>query len=110
MTATHVALIRGALMLLGALFMTDTIPTGVPGGGQKVAATCAVIAAMLAAGDKTPQLVKDAAVDQLGLGPPVAQGFVSVPGRDNNTLPNNQQDWVSFAIKALIAVLTAFLA
>lgn len=111
MNATHIALIRGVLMLIGVLFMTDTIPTGVPGGGQKVAATCAAIAVMLAAGDKTPQLVKDAAAEQLNLGPPgVAQGFVSTPGRDNNTLPNNQADWVSFAVKALIAVLTAFLA
>ena len=111
MSAQMITLLRGALLLLGALFLTDTIPTGMDGGGQKVAATCAVVAAMLAAGDKTPQLVKDTAAEQLGLGPPgVAQGFVSTPGRENNALPNSQQAWITFAIKALIASLTALLA
>jgi len=54
-----VTLIRGALMLLAVLFATDTIPTGIDGGGTKVAATLAVILSMLAAGDKTePELRK----------------------------------------------------
>jgi hypothetical protein len=114
-TATHIALIRGVLMLAAVLFETNTIPTGVEGGGTKVAATLMAVALMIAAGDKTPQLVKDAAVEQLGLGqhlapPMTAQGFIAVPGRENNPLPNNQTDWISFAVKVLITILTALIA
>ena len=60
MNAQHLALIRGAIMLLSVLFSTNTIPTGVDGGGQKVADMLMVIAVSLAAGDKTPSAVTEA--------------------------------------------------
>lgn len=111
MSAQTITLIRGLLLLIGVLFATNTIPTGVDGGGQKVAATCLVVAAMMAAGDKTPDAVKDAAAQIMGHGSaaPGVQGFISTPGRDNNALPNNQQAWIAVAVKAVIAILTAFL-
>lgn len=58
-----VAIIRGILMLVAALFQSGYIPTNVDGGGEKVAATLAAIAVMLAAGDFTPKSVKQATVD-----------------------------------------------
>lgn len=113
MNAQTVTMIRGLLLLIGVLFATNTIPTGVDGGGQKVAATCLSIVVMLAAGDKTPDAVKDAAAEIMARSEdsmsPAVQGFLSTPGRDNNVLPNNQNAWISVAVKAVIALLTAFL-
>lgn len=103
MTTQTITIMRGLLMLVAVLFETGAIQTGVEGGGRKVAATCVVILGMWAAGDKTAQVLKDAAQQQIE----AIQGFVSVPGRDNNVLPNSQAAWIAFAAKALIAVLTA---
>lgn len=58
-----VAILRGVIMLAAALFQAGVIPTHIDGGGEKVAATLATIAVMLAAGDKTPSAVKQATED-----------------------------------------------
>jgi len=58
MSAQNIALLRGLLLLIAVLFETNTIPTGVEGGGRKVAATLSVIAVSLAAGQKNDEPVK----------------------------------------------------
>lgn len=58
-----VAIIRGLLVLIGALFQAGVIPTNIDGGGEKVFVTCLAIQSLLAAGDFTPKAVKQAAID-----------------------------------------------
>lgn len=49
-----VGIIRAILFILAALFQTGTIPTGIDGGGEKVAIAIMAAAVSLAAGDKNP--------------------------------------------------------
>jgi hypothetical protein len=97
--ANRVSIYRGLLSLLGAAFQSGMIPTGVDGLGQRIGAGLLALAVTLAAGDKTADVVRAA--------PITAQGFVSVPGRDNNTLPNSQAAWVQVLIRVVIAALAA---
>lgn len=97
--ANRVSIYRGLLILLGAAFKSGLIPTGVDGLGDRVGNGLLALAVTLAAGDKTADVVRAA--------PITAQGFVSVPGRDNNTLPNSQAAWVQVLIRVVIAALAA---
>ncbi len=101
--ADRVSILRGVLVIVGALFQSDTIPTGVPGLGQKIGTGLLALGVSLAAGDKTPDVLKQAAAQGDAL--PAVQGFVSTPGRENNALPNNQAAWIQVLIRVVIAAL-----
>lgn len=52
MSAQTIGLIRGGIMILAVLFSQGVVPTGVDGGGQRVADALTVVAVSLAAGQK----------------------------------------------------------
>lgn len=49
--AYFVGAVRGLLMLLAELFRQDVIPTGVPGGGAKIAGMLMIAAVAIPAGE-----------------------------------------------------------
>lgn len=102
-SADRVSIFRGLLFVLGAAFKGGALPTGVDGLGEKIGTGLMALSVSLAAGDKTPDVLKQAAAQGESL--PAVQGFISTPGRDNNVLPNSQAAWIQVLIRVVIAAL-----